>query len=319
MQSPRILILESGPTLARWAEEEGRRLGLEVSAHPSVRDVEDELSRGHFEFIIGHLNGDGERLEAISMEIRPRLIPLLPPSPNVEDRRTRIGLLLGAIGKGYQGKRPFSGRLTRELSRWIDSQFEEEIERRHDQLIRSYRPALRAIGHLDFYVRDHSRRVGHYARRIGKAAGLDSEDVRLLSLGGWVHDAGKIRISTGTLNRPGPLEPDEWKAMKSHPEWGAEIVEPCSNSDELLEMVLYHHERMDGKGYPARLRGGEIPLLARILAVADAYDAITHDRPYRGRATHATAVREILAGAGTQFDPKIAHALLAARLDQLPV
>lgn len=315
----KILILENDRALALWAEEEGRRLGLEVSARPSVDHVFKELSQGRFDYVIGHLNGDGTRLAAIPAVDRPRLIPLLPSAPDNGDRRTRIGLLLGALQSGTAQARPYSERLTIELSRWIDSNFEEEMERRHERLISTYKPALQAINCLDFYVRDHSRRVGHYARRIGETVGLDPEDVRLLSLGGWVHDVGKIRISCDTLNKPEPLEPEEWRAMMAHPEWGAEIVEPCANSGRLLEMVLYHHERIDGKGYPAGLKGQKIPILARILAVADAYDAVTHDRPYRSRATHSAAVREILAGADTQFDPEIVHALLGARLDLLPV
>lgn len=319
MKRRQILVLESRRALALWAEAEGVRLGLEVSARPSIRDLLGEMRLGRFEYVIGHPNGDGASLAELPDEVRPRLIPLFPAFSENGERRVRIGMILGAIRRGREQAEPGVGRIRDEISRWIDRNFDEEMDRRREAQVRGLFPALEALGKLDFHVKDHSRRVGHYAGRIGRALGLGGESVRLLAVGGWVHDVGKVRIPGVTLNKRGPLGPDEWRSMLAHPEWGAELIEPCPRGPALLDMVLHHHERMDGKGYPGGLRGRAIPLLARVLAVADAYDAVTHDRPYRERASHGAAIREILSHAGSQFDPDVVRALLSARLDRMPV
>ncbi len=317
MSGGKILVLEGREGLAAWVEEKGRMLGLDVAARQTTRDVEDELLEGLYSYVIGHLNGDGEHLAKIPGDVRPRLIPLLPPSSSPDERKTRIGLILEAISRGNRTEELYPDKVLDQISRWIDSNFEEEMDRRHEAFLRDLSPALGIVGRLDRHVGDHSRRVGLYARHIGISLGLDRESVRLLTVGGWVHDVGKVRIPDATLNKPSPLEPGEWESMLAHPAWGAEIVEPCSQDARLLDMVLHHHERVDGRGYPGGLKGREIPPLARVMAVADAYDAVTHDRPYRKRAAHRAAVREILRHTGSQFDPAAVRAFLTARLDRL--
>jgi putative two-component system response regulator len=158
----------------------------------------------------------------------------------------------------------------------------------------------------------HAARVTDLAARL--AAWLDWDDARLYSiyLGGPLHDIGKIAVSEKILSKPGPLDPDELAEIQTHPTVGARLIGPVAPAYEALPFVMYHHERWDGDGYPSGLAGAEIPEGARILAVADAFDAMTSTRPYRHALPIDRALREIERCSGTQFDPAMASAFLEA-------
>ncbi len=128
---------------------------------------------------------------------------------------------------------------------------------------------------------------------------------------GVLHDIGKLGVADAVLKKPGPLTDEEWEEMRRHPELGARILDHA-NLRDISGWVLAHHERVDGGGYPNGLAGAAIPLEARILAVADAYEAMTADRAYRGALGHDAAQTELCAGAGTQFDPRVVEAFVAA-------
>jgi putative nucleotidyltransferase with HDIG domain len=157
----------------------------------------------------------------------------------------------------------------------------------------------------------HSQTVGRYAELMARELGFDEERVERLRLAGVLHDIGKIGISDSVLSKPGPLDADEWKEMYTHPEIGARLLSPPEFGD-LRAWILAHHERPDGLGYPYGLSDAEIPLEARILAVADSYEAMTADRVYRPALGEEAARAELEAGAGTQFDPKVVAAFLSA-------
>jgi diguanylate cyclase (GGDEF)-like protein/putative nucleotidyltransferase with HDIG domain len=157
----------------------------------------------------------------------------------------------------------------------------------------------------------HSHTVGRYAELMARELGLDAEHVERVRLAGVLHDIGKIGISDRVLSKPGPLDADEWKEMYTHPEIGARLL-ARPEFDDLREWILAHHERPDGLGYPRALRGSEIPLEAGILAVADAYEAMTADRVYRPALGEQAARAELEAGAGTQFDQAAVSAFLRA-------
>jgi HD-GYP domain-containing protein (c-di-GMP phosphodiesterase class II) len=160
----------------------------------------------------------------------------------------------------------------------------------------------------------HVHRVSRVATSIGREMGIAADDVDRLKTVGMLHDIGKIHVDPAILAKPGPLIGDELIRMRRHPEFGfAMTVELC---DELVaEAILYHHERFDGAGYPYGLKGDEIPLLARIVLVADAFDAITSHRSYQPALPAEYAIDEITLNSGTQFDPMVVDAflLLAAR------
>lgn len=165
-------------------------------------------------------------------------------------------------------------------------------------------------------ARAHSWRVQAYAMRLAASLGLPVVQRNVLAIGALLHDIGKIGIPDHILMKSGPLSPAEWVDMRKHPAIGAEILRDLDHLRHAREIVLTHHERFDGRGYHAGLAGPNIPLGARIFAVADALDAITSDRPYRRKATFVRARDEIARHAGTQFDPAVIAAFLAVPLKE---
>jgi len=158
---------------------------------------------------------------------------------------------------------------------------------------------------------EHSQRVGRYAEMTARELELPAEAVDRVRIGGVLHDIGTIGVADSVLGQPGPLGSEDWAEVKKHPEVGARMLESATVED-ISVWIRSHHERPDGTGYPSGLSGEDIPLEARILAVADAYEAMTADRPHRSKLTPAAARERLLAGAGTQFDGDVVEALLRA-------
>jgi putative nucleotidyltransferase with HDIG domain len=163
----------------------------------------------------------------------------------------------------------------------------------------------------DRYTAGHSASVATYARDIAGRLGLPAEKQQLAHLAGLVHDIGKIGLPPGLLEKAGPLTVDERRQMEAHPEIGERILRNVEGYEEIADIVRYHHERFDGHGYPDGLLGNDIPLLARVLAVADAYDAMTSDRPYRDAMSSDVARLRLAQGVGTQFDTGVVAAFEA--------
>ncbi len=188
----------------------------------------------------------------------------------------------------------------------VEARGELSIERR-EQLLRQLAGALEG---QDLYLNGHSRRVARHATMIARGMGLSSQEVARIRAAAAVHDVGKLRTPKTILNKPGRLTDAEFEVIKRHPGDGAEIVAALGDP-ELTRIVRHHHERLDGAGYPDRLRGEEIPVGARIIAVADTFDAITSARPYRDAAPHQKAIDILRNEAGTQLDPEAVKAFLA--------
>jgi len=157
------------------------------------------------------------------------------------------------------------------------------------------------------WTRGHSERVMRYALTVGEHMGLAQEDMDNLRLGCLLHDIGKIGTAEALLDKPDILTEEEFLIVTQHSVKGEEILKPIKQFKPILPIVRHHHERWDGNGYPDGLKGENIPLLARIVAVADTYDSMTADRPYRPTPGRERAIEEIKEFAGTQFDPTIAH------------
>jgi HD-GYP domain-containing protein (c-di-GMP phosphodiesterase class II) len=153
----------------------------------------------------------------------------------------------------------------------------------------------------------HGDRVAALAEPVALELGWDRERIRSLRWAAPLHDVGKVKIRPQLLGKSGPLTVDEVAEIRSHPAAGAQLVLPLRRFHDALPYVLFHHERWDGEGYPAGLSGRRIPIEARILAIADAFDAMISPRPYRGALTHGDALAEVEDGAGTQFDPRAAE------------
>ncbi len=173
----------------------------------------------------------------------------------------------------------------------------------------SIRTLVAAIDAKDQYTHGHSERVTTFALKLAKEMGLEGEEREEIQLAGLLHDVGKIGVPESVLNKPGDLNDDEWNAVKKHPDHGAAIISNISarNIDRIAAAVRHHHERWDGSGYPDGLRMEEAPLASRILAVADSFDAMTSDRPYRKGFSGEQASEVVSECAGTQFDPNIAQ------------
>ena len=162
----------------------------------------------------------------------------------------------------------------------------------------------------DRYTRGHSARVAAYSKRIAELAGMEPELCERVYHAGLLHDIGKIGIPGDIINKPGRLTDEEYNIIKSHPKRGSEILAGMGDMPYLAEGALYHHERFDGRGYPTGLSGYDIPTLGRIIAVADAYDAMTSDRSYRHYMPQAVVREQIYVGSGSQFDPQYAEIML---------
>lgn len=169
---------------------------------------------------------------------------------------------------------------------------------------------LRTLAARDPYTGFHSSRVTHLSLAFARALGLTSRELEVLTNAGYLHDIGKIGISDTILLKPGPLTPAERQAIEAHPLIGHEIVEPLGLSPEEKNLILFHHEHWNGNGYPHGLKGDEIPFLVRLLSLADVFDALTSDRPYRRAFTIPQAMAEIELRAGEQFDPELTQKFL---------
>ena len=190
-----------------------------------------------------------------------------------------------------------------------------ENARLHSTVLEAYKSTIQtlaaAIDAKDPYTCGHSRRVMQYALLAGTALSLPAEELEILEYAAILHDVGKIAIEDRILNKPGTLTPAEWQIMRGHPVTGANIMKEISFLEKASELVLHHHERYDGTGYPVGLSGEEIPMGARIIAVADAFDTMTTDRAYRPALTVDYTVSEMYGCAGTQFCPVAVDAFVS--------
>jgi putative nucleotidyltransferase with HDIG domain len=178
----------------------------------------------------------------------------------------------------------------------------------------------RAIEARDPYTRGHSARVTALAEAVALRLGWSEERIASLRVGGPLHDIGKLAVSDTVLSKEGRLDDHEYAQIQEHPRIGAKILLRIATLREAIPYVLYHHERWDGSGYPSGKAGEEIPIEARVLAIADAFDAMTSDRPYRRALTREEALAEVERCSGTQFDPQIARVFLEVFGDvELPV
>ncbi|GAB4239776.1 MAG: response regulator [Deltaproteobacteria bacterium] len=195
----------------------------------------------------------------------------------------------------------------------LETKVKEQTDIINSMYVRSIDAMIKALEAKDFYTRGHSQRVTLYSLAIAVELGIAGEELENLRRASVLHDLGKIGVREAVLNKPGRLTDDEFAEIVRHPETAVRILEPIPFFRPLLPAIQHHHERFDGKGYPARLAGGKIPLLSRIMSIADTFDAMTSTRAYRKALPVADAVAEVRRCSGTQFDPDIVPAFLACQ------
>ena len=157
----------------------------------------------------------------------------------------------------------------------------------------------------DPYTRGHCERVARYTQLLTEAMDLPDDMKKNIKYGSWLHDCGKIGVPETILNKPGALDAEQFDVIKKHSRWGADVARAAQLPEPVVNIALYHHERFDGKGYPNGLKGADIPLEARIVAIADAFDAMTSDRPYRKKLSAKEALYVLKEGESASFDPDL--------------
>ncbi len=340
-ESERILVVDDDPDSCKLLTYLAAAPGREVATAADGRKALELLANFDPQVVISDIympNLDGvELLQAIKAQAPETEVVLLTGA-------TDTAMAITAMRAGaadYLVKPVDPGELTVVLERTFEkarllaenrahrAALEKHVEERTEQLVARTRQVEQLLGRLedsyevtldalaaaldlrDNETHDHSARVAAYTLRLGREVGLSEPELRALRHGAILHDVGKIAVPDAILRSARPLSTDDWDQMRRHPFAGWEILRRVPFLSGALDVVLCHHERWDGSGYPRGLRGEEIPLAARIFAVADTLDAMTSARPYRRGRSFEEARETIAAGAGSQFAPEIVEAFLA--------
>lgn len=218
---------------------------------------------------------------------------------------TRPDLLKNADEALYKAKLFRKNRVETYVSILDELNISDKASFDSDNIMTSIRTLISVINSRDKFTYTHLQRVAAYCRQFAEDIGLNEEDKRQLCYAAYIHDIGKIDVPKEIIGKTGKLTQEEWEILKTHPAIGAEMIKNVENLDKVYDIILQHHERYDGKGYPNGIMGTETSYLARVLTVIDAFDAMTSERPYQERKTFAEGIAELNRCKGDQFDPDI--------------
>lgn len=329
----KILIVDDETSVREVLAQKLSREGYECVTSPSTADALRKMAEDNFPLILSDIKMVGKDGIELLREVKEREpdTQVIMVTAVVDAQRAVEAMKLGAYD--YVTK-PFdledvaiSVKRALEKRRLIieNRQYQQTLERKVREKTKELSKRNRQIQLLlfnviktlaytleakDRYTEGHSRRVAENAALMAQHLGLAKKDVENIRLAGMLHDIGKIGIREVSLNKPDRLTAEEYDEVKRHPLIAEHILEPIEELDGIIDNIKHHHERYDGKGYPSRLKGETIPLGARILAVADCFDAMTSVRPYRPALSVREVLKQIEDGAGSQFDPEIVKIFL---------
>jgi HD-GYP domain-containing protein (c-di-GMP phosphodiesterase class II) len=284
--------VREGDIVARYGGEEFAIILSDTSEEDTIKIAERIRRRIEETYFEGEENQPkGKLTVSIGISIFP------------DKAKNDIELIKSADDALYRAK--FFNKNRVEVYNYILDELREDIEDKHIDIITSIKTLISVINAKDKYTYGHVERVVVYSRLLADKLELNEEDKKRLIYGAYMHDIGKINIPEEILNKKMPLTSEEWGMMKQHPVSGVEIINPVESLRDIAPLILHHHERYDGKGYPGNLEGENIPYLARVLTVADSFDAMTSNRAYSKRKTYEEAIEELKRCSGTQFDPLI--------------
>ena len=310
-----LVVDDSLPTLHRTAELI-RKSGAKVLEALSPVQALEIVSTHQVAVVVSDYympKMDGNELLAKITAISPYTVKIMMTSSS------NVTIAINSINQGgvYRFvRKPYDDNdLMAAVKEGVRRYKQLDVMRQEDERI--IHSLAEAIELKDPYTRGHCERVARYSQLIAQALGLPIEMQRDIRFGSWLHDCGKIGVPEEILNACRDLENEEMDVVTMHPEWGANVADVANFSSAIKNIVRYHHENYDGAGYPAQLKGEEIPLEARIVAIADTYDAITSDRPYRP-ALGANEALEIMNDMrGTKFDPSLLDIFLEVICEEL--
>jgi response regulator RpfG family c-di-GMP phosphodiesterase len=269
-----------------------------------------EVRRGHRDVRVMMLSGDSDLDTAVEL-LKVGALDYLSKPMSVREVHSRVEKAFEELRRAHE-LRALRERYQSEL----EQQVAELSRRNRDMFLAQIQMAVQMLEAKDPYTRGHSGRVAELAVRTGHVLGLDADDLEEIRLGGELHDIGKIGTRDAVLHKPGPLTPGEFEEIRRHTLDGESMLAVLRDDHPMvLQIVRWHHERMDGTGFPDGLARDAIPLAARIVAVADAYDAMTSTRSYREGGRGDWAVDELVRHSGTHFDTQVVRAFLAAHPD----
>jgi len=301
----RVLIVDDDRVVRETLRDSVEHLGYETREAGSAEEALERIGAEPPDLILLDVRMPGitgiELCRRLKQERSTRLIPVVLLTAQGELDTRVAGLEAGA--DDYFTKPVHLRELRARLGALVRlKRVVEELEQA-ENMITSLALTIEA---RDTYTAGHCVRLATYAVELGERLGVSEEELAALRLGGFLHDLGKIAVPDGVLLKPGPLSEDEWRLMREHPDVGDRLARPMRTLALVRPIIRHHHERMDGRGYPDRLVGREIPLLARVMAVVDVYDALRTRRPYKPALSEAESLRLLEEGARTgQLDPEL--------------
>jgi putative two-component system response regulator len=311
----RVLIVDDDPVVRETIRDSVEHLGYATREAGSAEEALAEIAAGLPDLILLDVRMPGitgiDLCRQLKADQATHLIPVVLLTAQGELDTRVAGLEAGA--DDYFTKPVHLRELRARLRALIRlKRVVEELEQAENMIT----TLALTIEARDTYTAGHCVRLASYAVELGERLGLSQEELIALRLGGFLHDLGKIRVPDGILLKPGPLTADEWRMIREHPEAGDRLTSPMRTLALVRPIVRHHHERLDGRGYPDKLVGEEIPFLARVMTVVDIFDALRTRRPYKPPLKEAEALRLLLEGARTgQLDPEIVRVFTEIRAE----